>query len=71
VLPNASLDGGRRSPDEDGNGIVALPDLTIFRAEFNILNSPRRDYQGDISPPHNGLTELPDLTCMRAHFNAT
>lgn len=70
-LPNASLDGGRRSPDEDGGGTVALPDLSIFRAELNGVNNPRRDYQGDVAPPFNGLTDLNDLSTFRAHLNAT
>lgn len=69
-LPNASVDGGRRSPDEDGSGTVALPDVTIFKNEFNNTGT-RRDYQGDVAPPHDGLTTLPDVTCFKAHFNAT
>jgi di/tripeptidase len=73
-LPNNSLDGGVRSPDENGDGVISLVDLGIFQTEF-VNTGARFDYRGDISQeanggPFDGITSLPDLACYQVHFTA-
>jgi len=62
-------DGGLRSPDEDGNGQVALADLSVFQQEF-VNVGVRHDYRGDLGPAFDGMTALADLTTYQQHFTA-
>ena len=66
-LPPAEIDGGVRSPDQNGDGLVALGDLSIFQQEF-VNNGQRLDYRGDLSRPCDGVTALADLSCFQIHF---
>lgn len=71
-LPNANLDGGIRSPDENGDGLIGLADLAIFQTEF-VNTGTRVDYRGDLAQAsgiHDGLTTLADLAFFQAHFVA-
>jgi hypothetical protein len=71
-LPNASLDGGVRSPDENGDGLIGLADLGIFQTEF-VNTGTRLDYRGDLAQANgafDGLTTLTDLAFFQAHFVA-
>jgi hypothetical protein len=71
-LPNASLDGGVRSPDENGDGVIGLANLGIFQTEF-VNTGTRMDYRGDLAQAngvHDGLTTLTDLAFFQAHFVA-
>jgi hypothetical protein len=68
-LPNASIDGGLRSVDENGNGTVDLPDLSLFQQEF-VNTGTRADWRGDLGPTFDGLTALPDLSTFQQHFTA-
>lgn len=65
------IGGGVRSPDANGDGIVALGDLGEFQTEF-VNNNPnnRFDYKGDLGPTFDGLTALGDLGTFQAHFVA-
>jgi hypothetical protein len=67
-VPCAQIDGGLRSPDEDGGGTITLGDFTTWRAEFNNPGPNCNDWRGDLDL--NGATTLSDLTRFRAHFNA-
>jgi len=72
-LPNVNLDGGLRSPDENGDGVISLADLAIFREEFVNMGPLRFDYRGDIGQPagqFDGITSLVDLSFFQAHFVA-
>jgi len=66
-LPPDQIDGGVRSPDQNGDGLVALGDLSTFQQEF-VNTGTRLDYRGDISPPCDGATALADLSCFQVHF---
>jgi hypothetical protein len=66
-LPNPQIDGGIRSPDANGDGVIALPDLSTWQQEF-INTGVRRDYLGDLARPFDGLTSLVDLGTFQAHF---
>lgn len=68
-LPNAQIDGGVRSVDENGDGLVALSDLGEFQQEF-VNTGTRRDYVGDLGPVFDGLTALADLGTYQQHFTA-
>ena len=68
-LPGPSIDGGVRSPDANGDGIVALGDLGEFQGEF-VNTGVRQDYKGDLGPTFDGLTALGDLGTFQAHFVA-
>jgi hypothetical protein len=71
-LPDASLDGGVRSPDENGDGLIGLADLGIFQTEF-VNTGTRLDFRGDLAQAngvHDGLTTLTDLAFFQAHFVA-
>lgn len=62
------LDGGVRSPDGSGDGLVALGDLVEFQQEF-VNTGVRHDYRGDLnSSPFDGLTSLGDLVRFQKHF---
>jgi hypothetical protein len=66
-LPDLEIDGGVRSPDENGDGLVALPDLATFQQEF-VNAGPRFDYRGDWAMPCDGRTTLGDLAWFQCHF---
>src|SRR5688572_3619416 len=68
-LPGPQIDGGVRSPDANGDGIVALGDLGEFQGEF-VNIGVRQDYKGDLGPTFDGLTALGDLGTFQAHFVA-
>jgi hypothetical protein len=68
-LPPAGIDGGVRSFDENGDGLVALGDLSTFQQEF-VNNGQRFDYRGDFAMPCDGVTALSDLGCFQVHFTA-
>jgi hypothetical protein len=68
-LPNAQLDGGVRSTDENGDGLVAIQDLGIFQQEF-VNTGTRNDYRGDLGPVYDGLTAIQDLGTFQQHFTA-
>ena len=71
-LPNGSLDGGVRSPDQNGDGVIGLVDLGIFQAEF-VNTGTRLDYRGDLAQSngvHDGLTTIADLSFFQQHFVA-
>ena len=68
-LPNNSLDGGVRSCDENGDGLVAIQDLSIFQQEF-VNTGTRQDFRGDLAQPFDGLTAIQDLSQFQQHFTA-
>jgi hypothetical protein len=68
-LPGPSLDGGIRSVDENGDGLVALGDLSTFQQEF-VNTGTRHDFRGDLGPTFDGLTALADLSTFQQHFTA-
>jgi hypothetical protein len=66
-LPDPQIDGGVRSPDMNGDGLVAIQDLSVFQQEF-VNSGPRFDYRGDIAMPCDGLTSIVDLGFFQCHF---
>ena len=54
------------SPDEDGNALIALGDLTIFQQAF-VTGTPL--YQGDLNLS-GGAPDLSDLSFFQQHFVA-
>jgi hypothetical protein len=54
------------SPDENGNAVVALEDLSVFQGAF-VNGSPQ--YQGDLNLS-GGLPDLADLSFFQKHFVA-
>ncbi len=52
------------SPDENGDGFVALPDLGTFQAAF-VGGGPQ--YQGDLDLS-GGAPNLSDLAFFQRHF---
>ncbi len=54
------------SPDEDGDGFVALNDLSVFQQAF-VNGGP--DYRGDLNVS-GGPPDLADLTFYQRHFRA-
>jgi len=66
-VPPSGIDGGLRSVDANGNGIVALDDLSVFQQEF-VNTGVRHDYRGDLAQPFDGITSLVDLSWFREHF---
>jgi len=66
-LPGPSIDGGIRSPDDDGDGDIDLLNLSTFQQEF-VNTGARRDYLGDLARPFDGITALGDLVTYQAHF---
>jgi hypothetical protein len=60
-------EGGLRSPDNSGDGFVALSDLSIWQQAF-IGSAPI--YEGDVAEPHDDLVALSDLSWWQAHFIA-
>jgi len=54
------------SPDENGNGLIALEDLQDFQRAF-VSGSPQ--YQGDLNLS-GGLPDLSDLLFFQKHFVA-
>lgn len=68
-LPNASIDGGVRSVDENGDGLVAIQDLAVFQQEF-VNTGTRQDFRGDLGPTFDGLTAIQDLSTFQQHFTA-
>jgi hypothetical protein len=54
------------SPDENGDGLVALADLTVFQGAF-VGGGPQ--YQGDLDLS-GGLPNLSDLSFFQRHFLA-
>jgi len=67
-LPPNGIDGGVRSPDQNGDGLVALGDLSVFQQEFTNVGQ-RFDYRGDMTLPCDGATALADLSCFQVHFS--
>ena len=65
--PIGGIQGGVRSPDANGDGLVALGDLGEFQGEFV---NPTSDYKGDLGPTFDGITALGDLGTFQAHFVA-
>ena len=61
------LNGGVRSPDENGDGVVSLTDLVIWRSSF-VTGNPR--YHGDLGPEFDNTTSLSDLQTWQLHFVA-
>jgi hypothetical protein len=53
------------SPDEDGDGAVALADLSLFQQSFVNQNNP---HQGDLN--FDGSISLGDLSFFQSHFVA-
>jgi hypothetical protein len=68
-LPPNAIDGGLRSFDENGDGLVALGDLSTCQQEF-VNGGQRLDYRGDLAMPCDGVTALSDLSCFQVHFTA-
>ncbi len=68
-LPDPAIDGGLRSVDANGNGTIALEDLSSFQQEF-VNTGTRVDYAGDLAQPFDGLTDLRDLAWFQTHFTA-
>jgi hypothetical protein len=60
-------EGGLRSPDMTGDGLVALADLATWQQAF-IGASPV--YEGDIAAPYDDLVALSDLAWWQQHFTA-
>jgi hypothetical protein len=70
-LPDEAIDGGVRSPDENGDGRIAMDDLVIFQREFVNAEILRREYwRGDLGPVFDGRTGLDDLCTFQVHFTA-
>jgi hypothetical protein len=67
-LPDPQIDGGVRSPDMNGDGLVAIQDLSAFQQEFT-NTGPRVDYRGDVAMPCDGLTTIVDLGFFGCHFS--
>lgn len=63
------IDGGLRSPDENGDGSVSLLDLVQFQQEFTNIGT-RHDFRGDLQQPFDGSTSLADLVQFQQHFTA-
>ncbi len=59
--------GGVRCPDENGDGLVALADLSTWQQAF-VTGGPA--YQGDLSENFDCLTALADLSTWQQHFVA-
>ncbi len=53
------------SPDEDGDNLVALADLSVFQQSFVNQNNP---HQGDLN--FDGAIALSDLQYYQRHFTA-
>jgi hypothetical protein len=71
-----TIDGGVRSVDAQGDGIIGLQDLGALQAEFFNIGV-RLDYVGDLAqaggPPgvgFDGCTDLRDLGQLQDHFFA-
>ncbi len=54
------------SPDQNGNAVVALEDLSVFQSAF-VSGGPQ--YQGDLNLS-GGLPDLGDLSFFQKHFVA-
>ena len=59
--------GGVRSPDENGDGQVALVDLSLWQQSFVAQTPP---YRGDLSEPFDDAIALLDLSVWQQHFVA-
>jgi hypothetical protein len=57
--------GGLRSPDENGDGLVALADLSIWQQAF-VNQTPA--WQGDLAETHDCSIALGDLSVWQQHF---
>ena len=57
--------GGLRSPDENGDGLVALADLSIWQQAFVTGGPP---YRGDLAENFDCLAALADLSVWQQHF---
>jgi hypothetical protein len=68
-LPDPEIDGGVRSTDADGDGLITLGDFNVVRHQFNGQGT-RADYLGDIAQPFDGLTTVVDVAWFRCQFNA-
>jgi hypothetical protein len=55
--------------DENGDGQVAIQDLSIFQQEF-VNTGTRQDFRGDLAQPFDGLTAIQDLSQFQQHFTA-
>jgi hypothetical protein len=69
------IDGGIRSPDENGDHCLTLADLAIFACEFSRCqctpgNTVRRDYEGDLGPQFVGVPTLSGLGTFVVHYTA-
>ncbi len=69
TLPDEGTDpcGGLRGPDINGDGLVALADLSIWQQAFVAGGPP---WQGDIAEEFDCLTALADLSVWQQHFIA-
>ncbi len=59
--------GGLRSPDVNGDGLVALADLSIWQQAFVTGGPP---FAGDLAGNFDCLTALADLSVWQQHFIA-
>jgi len=63
------IDGGMRSPDENGDTFVSAQDLSLFQQEFARPNGQvRLDWRGDLGPVFNGTCSAQDLSTFQQHF---
>jgi hypothetical protein len=73
-----AIDGGLRSVDAQGDGVIGLQDLGALQTEFfNCQGATRNDYIGDMAPVggppgtgFDGITGLSDLGQLQDHFFA-
>jgi len=61
----ADFPGGVRNPDENGDGNIALTDLSLFQQCFVGGGPP---YCCDLAEPFDGLCSLTDLSIFQQHF---
>ncbi len=59
--------GGLRSPDTNGDGLIALADLQCLQMAF-VAGGPL--WQGDITMPFDCLVSLADISQFQKHFVA-
>jgi hypothetical protein len=59
--------GGPRSPDIDGDGLIAVPDVARWQQSF-VTGAP--PWIGDLAPPFDGTVALADFVVWQKHFVA-
>ena len=62
--------GGLRSPDHNGDGLVALGDLSGWQQEFVAPAGSQTFYLGDLAEEFDDLVALGDLSTFQKHFVA-